>query len=417
MSTNLCLVEYKNSSEKSTESFELPLFPKLTQEDIAEADRLRNAYKKIDGSNCSNVKKMCKTLNVPERLGSGNLEIKIKAAPIYVRDKSKKKPILNMKRPLEEGIYRTHRGGLCDNLDLVPRALARLTDGTFVDDAIINAFSNILNLREVKKRKNNPKYKPVHMENTYLLHRLCLFKPEDRSTGLIRQTDWSKVTFAYNPTDADRFTNAKRQCTKTKRANNGGLNFFECRLVIFPLNEYGTHFVFFCVEPLTLRQKFYDSCHGRVKDDKLRMHVSQKIHQWMKHQHQLRHNKKHPKSDVEWSMKLVQDRSSVLKNSHQGGTVDCGLHTCVVPLLIADNKPLNVFGKTAEERRNAGIEMRRRMILSLQRSICMFETRSTEPALKDLQELVAEVKKITRKMMSTVKARRGNTIKSSHLKY
>ena len=47
----------------------------------------------------------------------------------------------------------------------------------------------------------------------------------------------------------------------------------------------------------------------------------------------------------------------------------------------------------------------------------MFETRSTEPALKDLQELVAEVKKITRKMMSTVKARRGNTIKSSHLKY
>ena len=96
-------------------------------------------------------------------------------------------------------------------------------------------------------------------------------------------------------------------------------------------------------------------------------------------------------------MKLVQDRSSVLKKRHQGGTVDCGLHTCVVSLLIADNQPLNVFGETTEERRNDGIEMRRRMILSLQRSTCMFETTSREPALKDLQELVAEVDKNNKK--------------------
>ena len=39
----------------------------------------------------------------------------------------------------------------------------------------------------------------------------------------------------------------------------------------------------------------------------------------------------------------------------------------------------------------AGIEMRRRMILSFQRNVCMFETREIEQTLEDLQEKVAEV--------------------------
>ena len=71
--------------------------------------------------------------------------------------------------------------------------------------------------------------------------------------------------------------------------------------------------------------------------------------------------------------------------------MDCGLHTCLVPLLIADNKPLNVLGETKEQRVMAGIEMRRRMILSFQRNVCMFETREIEQTLEDLQEKVAEV--------------------------
>jgi len=35
----------------------------------------------------------------------------------------------------------------------------------------------------------------------------------------------------------------------------------------------------------------------------------------------------------------------VLQNSYQGGTNTCGIHTCVVPILIADGLPLDVFGK------------------------------------------------------------------------
>ena len=384
---NLIYSFCKSDQEEHISSFGLPLFPKLTQQDIAEADRLRDAYRIIAHSQSSNVKQVCKTLNVPERLGSGDLVFHINGAPIYVRD-SRKKPTLNMKRPLVEGLYRKGRKGMGDNEDLVPHVLARLCDHRFVHDAVVNVFANMLNLREVEKRKNDPKYNPVHMSNTYLIDRLCFLKPYRKGTG---QTDWSKVKFTYNPTGADCFTNATRKCPKTNKSNIGGMNLFECRLLIFPVNEYDTHFVFFCIEPLTLRQKFYDSFHGKVKNDKLRTHVSKQIHQWIKHQHQLRHNKPHPKSSLEWSYRLVQDKSEVLKNSHQGGTVDCGLHICLVPLLIADNQPLNIFGETKDEKVMAGIEMRRRMILSFQRNKCMFETRDNKPTLKDLQDTVAKV--------------------------
>ena len=80
---------------------------------------------------------------------------------------------------------------------------------------------------------------------------------------------------------------------------------------------------------------------------------------------------------MEWTAGSVMDEHSKLGNSMQYG-LDCGLHSCVTPIFFALNEDINVFGTKSEDRKKAGIEMRRRMILSLCRNECMFK-----PALKN----------------------------------
>ena len=38
------------------------------------------------------------------------------------------------------------------------------------------------------------------------------------------------------------------------------MNIFECRLLIFPMNEFNTHFTFFAIHPLELTQRFCAAC-------------------------------------------------------------------------------------------------------------------------------------------------------------
>jgi len=102
--------------------------------------------------------------------------------------------------------------------------------------------------------------------------------------------------------------------------------------------------------------------------------VSRNLHNWIIHQYQIRLGKPHPKSLVKWSKNRVISDCNVLENSYQGDTNTCGIHTCVVPVLIADGLPLNVFGKTSDEQKKAGTEMRRRMMLCIIDEKCWFET-------------------------------------------
>ena len=101
--------------------------------------------------------------------------------------------------------------------------------------------------------------------------------------------------------------------------------------------------------------------------------MSRMIHDWIIHQHKLRLGTEHPKCTVGWKMHLVTDDSAILGNSKQFG-LDCGLHACAAPIFIANGgKEINFFGTNDEERQKAGIEMRRRMILSLSRNEFLFK--------------------------------------------
>ena len=53
--------------------------------------------------------------------------------------------------------------------------------------------------------------------------------------------------------------------------------------------------------------------------------------------------------------------------------VDCGLYTLVQPILVQNGLPLKFFGKSTAEKRRSGIEMRRRMTLSLFYGTTYFE--------------------------------------------
>eukprot|EP00571_Detonula_confervacea_P017402 CAMPEP_0172302334 /NCGR_PEP_ID=MMETSP1058-20130122/4046_1 /TAXON_ID=83371 /ORGANISM="Detonula confervacea, Strain CCMP 353" /LENGTH=91 /DNA_ID=CAMNT_0013012765 /DNA_START=692 /DNA_END=964 /DNA_ORIENTATION=+ len=85
----------------------------------------------------------------------------------------------------------------------------------------------------------------------------------------------------------------------------------------------------------------------------------------------------HPRR-VKWSANRVNDDPRSLGNSHQGVTVDCALHTSVVPILLADGMPIGVFGTNNDEAEMAGIEMRRRLALMIHREEFMFEPRKPD---------------------------------------
>jgi hypothetical protein len=60
---------------------------------------------------------------------------------------------------------------------------------------------------------------------------------------------------------------------------------------------------------------------------------------------------------------VFTDNHEVLRDAHQVG-VDCGLHACVVPVLIHNGIPLHVLGQDVE---NVSKELRVRMTLLMVR--------------------------------------------------
>lgn len=135
-------------------------------------------------------------------------------------------------------------------------------------------------------------------------------------------------------------------------------------LLIFPHNEGIWHWVIFCVDPVSLKQSFYDSLNQRMSTYEYCEHVSMCIHRWVIDYHKLRKSTDHPKRDLRWSPELVEDDHEVLGNGMQIGC-DCGLHILVLPVLIQKQLMLDVFGQTSKEKEAASIEIRQRIMLSI----------------------------------------------------
>ena len=340
-----------------SENYALPFLPKLSEEDVKEADRLRNT-------------------DVPDKSGVKIVE-PISAAPIFAFFKGAKDGEIDISRSIVECRYTDHGKIKSPSGDLIPASeFEKLRDGVFLGDTSIDVMSKVLNASELKKWKGDNSYKPSHMFNTMLVERMC-FDKGDKYGKNRRMT--------YTPEDADKFTKVRRVLTSessegrvslTKTKVKGAMDLFRCRFLIFPVNEFNNHYTLFAVRSASLAQIFLCSLHGKLagteRENIRRRHISQSLHKWLIHQHFLRHGISHPMAGKEWSMARVNDKHKVLGNGDQGPTVDCALHVMAVSLFLANKMPLGLLGKTDQEKIQAGIEMRRRTALSIYRDKDMF---------------------------------------------
>ena len=216
------------------------------------------------------------------------------------------------------------------------------------------------------------------------------------SSHFIGKLCFENNTHKFQVNAIDRWMNKTRVPIRGRpekaRPVEGAMDIFKCDRLIFPMNEGNQHWVFFSINPTSLRQQLFDSLHGNL--DKEREYVSHCLYRWILHEHSRRYGKAHPKENVQWSPDCVQSNSIVFGNSSQGSTVDCALHTSVVPVLLQDKQHLDVFGKTNNEQVHAGIEMRRRMALTLSREKFMFNTRPTSDKENTVDLLSSDESKV-----------------------
>ena len=333
-------------------SFELPFYPPMSQADIVEADRLRNIDEYLGELGDS------WRVIPPHECYSGG--------PIYKLVDCCDGEIDQGVELLEDDYAKlgidVNKKGTHGTFSISYKSLKTLENRQFVNDEIINGFSAHFNKRQaLKYTRHKSGYRPGHMFSTHFIPKLCFKnnKPQFQVDINDRWLNKSRVP--------------KSGCRETACSVEGATDIFKCERLLFPMNEGNLHWVVFSINPNTLCQKLYDSLHGGL--DEKRIHVSSCLYRWMLHEHRRRYGKAHLKETVPWSQDCILSSAQVLGNSSQGSTVDCALHTIVVPVLLQDKEYLDVFGKNHDEQVKAGIEMRRRVVLTLSRGDFMFETR------------------------------------------
>ena len=136
--------------------------------------------------------------------------------------------------------------------------------------------------------------------------------------------------------------------------------------IFFPFNLGQWHWVLFVVDPNTLHQRMYDSL-GSKGLDEFTSEISKYIHDTLVEYYRATMGQAHPMSRP-WTRSFVQADSAVLGNAMQIG-YDCGLHTCIVAVLIQEGLPLDVLANHPE---NVSEEMRIRMTLTMARDEWFF---------------------------------------------
>jgi hypothetical protein len=210
---------------------------------------------------------------------------------------------------------------------------------------------------------------PIHIMSTYFVTKLCYWKGELLLDPKLDEMDrWTSRKYLCK---VDEITECEKSVINaTATYIRGALDIFKCRRVIFPVNVSSVHWIMFSVNPRSLRIVCFDSLHCGI--NKWRQDVTHNIYRWMLYEHQQRHGRAHAKVDKTWD-----PGTCVLDGQSQGTTKqrknDCGLHVCLVSLLLQQGLKLDVpvFGRKGSA--NAITEVRRRMVLTFERGIYMFQ--------------------------------------------
>jgi hypothetical protein len=315
----------------------LPFLPRLTPLHVLLADKLRD-------------KKFIVPATVMKVI-EGN-QIKRIPGTLYAL----KGEQLDMERAIDPKDQDTEQWGCKRRVyPVAEKCIKSLHDSTYVFDDVVAAIVRVFNYREYRRGLDDPGYKCSIMISNHWVDLMC-FKVKRSTSG---RKEYSCI---YLPNElCDRLT------TKVGEDKiNAGVDIFSVNVnwIIFPWNIGNWHWAFFVVNPKSLEQRFYDSLNGNLDAYTHADHVSQCIHKWVKDYHRLRTGEDHLLHETEWSRELIEDDQKRLKTNIQTG-VDCALYTVTQPFIIQDGLDLDVLGKTEEARKQAGIELRRRVMLSV----------------------------------------------------
>ena len=323
--------------------------------------------------------------NLPEGKNPGDAFIKFHSGEKYIgvpiyKLLANEDGALNMAEPLLDhnedlrNIDDENKGGSGKAPYVSYLGISNLRDGSFVTDEIMNAFGYMFNKREASHRNIDKMHSPGHMFSSHFIDKLCF---SGAPGGATRHRTMTSQKYSFDMQGVKTWLTCKRvpknqTSGRSVRTVQGGLDLFQCERIIFPYNVNNYHWVFFSINPMSLKQEFYDSLHGKLGHKS--KWISECLHKWLLSVHKTLHGKNHP-NEWKWYAKLIQSDPKILGNSNQMGTCDCLLHTCAVSVLLQDSKEINVLGTTQNEAMAAGIEIRRRIALTLYRKQFMLETR------------------------------------------
>jgi len=241
-------------------------------------------------------------------------------------------------------------------------AIFNLRDGKYINDHILEHFIYLFNKEECKKMRKDKDYCTALMVDSHFLSELTA---EGAYRDNQRPENPHKVFGRFGFKIRDPLQNGATHAGRDIFSNVARIFF------IYNIPQY--HWATFEVDPTTLNQQYFDSLWDTIESNPDHVKTSKAIHQWMLNYHEATMGHKHPKAR-RWTKGIVTDDHNVLRNAHQVG-VDCGLHACVVPVLIQNGIPLQVLGQAVE---NISKELRVRMTLLMARNQFMFSPNITK---------------------------------------
>jgi hypothetical protein len=236
-----------------------------------------------------------------------------------------------------------------------------LRDGKHLHSDVMQAFISMFNSQEQKKARDRPGYKPAVMIDSFFVVGLCFHMNQLRD-------GYHRLIYEKKYYKRLKFSVVEGEGKSAERVCAAYDVFVGISTLYVQYNIHNTHWVFFKICPTTLNQCYFDSVHWRLADSNEHMHVSTCLHKWLIDLYRDTRGYDHP-NKRKWRKEDVVDLNNILGNPHQAG-LDCGLHTCIIPVMIQEGLPLHLLGNGSV---SSGREIRIRMLLSLYKRKWLFE--------------------------------------------
>ena len=236
-------------------------------------------------------------------------------------------------------------------------SMNKLADNELISEETVNCMASLFNKEEREKTMNDPCYdRPCHMFSSFFLGQLI----EGLAVDNNKPVQFAKLR--YTPERVKRWREVRLVGDKEDK---GIFDLFNCRKLFFPYHKPG-HWVLIEVDLEAFNVNFLCSLHRKAS--KIDMFVAEKVVRFL-HETHVTWKETQPTfgKELDFSENFEASPRTLL-HAHQGATVDCGLHMLTNAFLRA----ANVNDTSALGAAGAGAEMRRRVVVSLQRGEVMF---------------------------------------------